>query len=68
MSRKYPVPEEQQQLSLDEMLALPPLPRTFRYEIQQDDVVRKKEESELKRRQELEAAKTMLRDLALGIK
>jgi hypothetical protein len=66
MSRKYPVFEEQ--LSLDEMIALPPLPKSFRYEIRKDDVVRRKEESEENGRQELEDAKKMLRDLALDLK
>jgi hypothetical protein len=79
MSRKYPVPEEQP--SLDELLALPPLPRTFKYLLK--DEVKKveqgvgggkgmdriaKEEAREKRRLELENAKKFLRNLALGVK
>lgn len=67
MTRKYPVLEEQ--LSLDEMLALPPLPRTFRYVMQKEETERKlevEENHELK--EELEAAKKRLRELACGIK
>jgi hypothetical protein len=70
MARKYLVSEEQ--LSVDDLLSLPPLPRTFRYEVQKDDdqLLRKRkekieEEAKRKMREELEAAKKMLRDLAL---
>jgi len=72
MSRKYIVSE--QQLSMEELLALPPLPRTFRYGLQEEDDanLKKRKESEEeaaeKRKGELENAKRMLRDLALGIK
>ena len=70
MSRKYTVSEEQ--LSVDELLSLPPLPRTFKYEVQKDDdeLLRKRkeksgEEAKRRMREELEAAKKTLRDLAL---
>jgi hypothetical protein len=68
MGRKYPVSE--QQLSVEEMLALPPLPRSFHYEIARNEAEKKLrlEKSEEKRKEELEAAKKKLRDLALGVK
>lgn len=37
MARKYAVSEEQLGLSVEEMLALPPLPRTFRFEMRRDE-------------------------------
>ena len=72
MAREYPAAEEP--LTLDEMLALPPLPRSFRYEIKKDDdeVIRRMKEREdarnRKTKEDLENAKKMLRDLALGEK
>ena len=65
MSRKYPVTKVQ--LSVDELLALPPLPRSFRFEILKGDVVRRDEDSEEKRMREFEEAKKRLRDLALAL-
>ena len=70
MARKYPAPKEQ--LSLEKMLALPPLPRTFLYEIQKDDdevvkerMKRREEVAATQKKKEFEKAKQMLRDLAL---
>jgi len=72
MSRKYPAPEPEKELSVEELLALPPLHRTFRYELKKSGVrkngLEESEEAKEKRQEELETAKRKLRDLALGLK
>jgi hypothetical protein len=67
MGRKYPVPNPETELSVEELLALPPLPRSFRYEIARNEAERK-QKSEEKRKEELEAAKKKLRDLVMGVR
>lgn len=69
MTRQYPAPVPENELSLEEMLALPPLPRSFRYEIKKNEGEKVGiENGEEKGKQELEAAKKRLRDLAFGVK
>lgn len=70
MSRKYPAARPENELNIEELLALPPLPRTFRFEMQKNEVKKgmESEEATEKRKEELEATKKMLRALALGLK
>ena len=70
MSRKYPTAGPENELSMEELLALPPLPRTFRFEMQKDEAKKGMESKEPteKRKEELEATKKKLRDLALCLK
>ena len=49
MARKYPAPDDQ--LTVPEMLALPPLKGTFRYDSEKDD------EADMKRRERIEEEK-----------
>ncbi len=67
MTRKYPPPSTE--LSVAELLSLPPLPKSFLYEMKKTEAERKvagKSDQQIK--EELEAAKARLRGFAKALK
>ena len=67
MSRKYPAPSPGSEMSLEEMLALPPLPRSLHHELQKKETEKKEiVNSKEEREEELEAAKKRWRAWAVG--